>query len=119
MKSGITAVTHSEMQAMCKALSTSLGHEYINENVKPAVIATVAAFYRTRYGPAAGSIAIQKDTGKTATRYFDSDFSKLRWIVLTSAEKDAVEAERVDSLEGQGYYVWTVTERPWEELVYR
>lgn len=119
MKTGITAITFGEMTAMCKALSYSLGKDWVDEHARPAVIATMAAFYRTRYGPAAGSTAIQKQTGRTATRYYDNDFKKLRWLVLTNAEKGKVEAERVDSLDGNGSLAWTINERSWEELVYR
>lgn len=120
MKSGITAITFNEMQAMRKALlmGSDNGKICLEECVtEQVVVAAMAAFYRARYGPAAGSTAVQKATGKTATRYFDAFFKKLRWLVLDNPESSTLNAERVDEL--PAHPAWEIRERDWKELVYR
>lgn len=111
MNTGFAKLTFSETQAVCKALA----NETTGDNEKRAKT-VIAAFLRGRRGEAAGSTAVHQLSGRSATRYFDTTFQCLRWVVWDNPESRAVNAERMDSLPNQGSG-WVVHERSWEELV--
>lgn len=111
----VKSLTMIEMQRCQDAL---LGHVVKPQGIdspEAAVKDIMAALYEQRYGPAEGSTAYHAPTKRTATRYFDVEADRLRWVQFTSLAKDDVRAERVDAL-GFG---WTINARPWQELVYR
>lgn len=118
MRTGITAVTFGEMSAMREAL---LAHVQVAQGLddpKEAVIDVVAAWYRQRFGPAVGSTATNYKTGKVAIRYYDPEMDGYGWLIYDSPEQAKLTGTRISHLpdDGKG---WTITERPWRELVYR
>lgn len=86
------------------------------DNANQTVIDLFSAWCAAKYGPAEGSTARQDNSGKIATRYWDAEFERLRWLVLNNPEIRPLGGERCDQLPG---YNWTVTPRAWQDLVHR
>lgn len=117
MLSGIRPMTWSECNEAAIAVRQVVGEKVVSyDTAREALVAGMAAFYRSRFGPAVGSVAVNVSTGQSATRYYDAELKTFRWLVVESPEKAKVEAERVDNLpnEGKG---WAITEQDWKGRV--
>lgn len=121
MISGITPMKYMEFQNCRQRLADFFGDgpgSPIKPAIDEAVVAVFASFYRCRFGPAVGSTAANVKTGQVATRYYDAEMKMFRWLVVESPERADIRAERMDNLPAKGEG-WKVTERSWEELVYK
>lgn len=113
MNTGTKKLTSQEMAACVKALTDENGP---SADPKDCVLVVLGAFYRTRFGEAPGSAAVNPKTGQTAMRYYDAERKEYAWVVHASPEVSQQSRFGVQALPGVPSD-WDIHENPWWKVI--